>query len=270
MGWGDSTNRSQKILDESWLNQRLELFENVCFPSVINQSNINFKWLVFFDINTPEGLKKKVFKLSNEFSCFTPLFVKDSSEFYQRLQPYIQNEVRDEVSHIITTRLDNDDALEETYIETIQDNFLECDCMFFNCSKGVQLNFYKGYAYINKYNYPFSPFSSLIEKAENFKTIAARKHTDWVDMQKIIEIRKPMWVQVIHEKNMVNDFNGYIISFNLQLLKRFNIKIQKEKPNLAVKLIIILITVHKIILNDPLPKNRTLSIRFSSRDDRIT
>jgi hypothetical protein len=35
-----------------WLVHRFDLFDKFCFPSVRNQSNLNFKWLVFFDVDT--------------------------------------------------------------------------------------------------------------------------------------------------------------------------------------------------------------------------
>ena len=54
------TKNNEKVLSDSWLKDRFELFENFCFNSVKNQTNQNFKWLVFFDSNTPDNYKQKV------------------------------------------------------------------------------------------------------------------------------------------------------------------------------------------------------------------
>lgn len=42
------TKNNETLLDDSWMSERIELFKNYCFPSVVNQTNKNFKWLLFF------------------------------------------------------------------------------------------------------------------------------------------------------------------------------------------------------------------------------
>ena len=41
------------VNDLNWLKHRYYLFETFCFPSILSQTNKNFKWLVFFDKDTP-------------------------------------------------------------------------------------------------------------------------------------------------------------------------------------------------------------------------
>jgi hypothetical protein len=50
---------NNKILDESWTKHRFEIFEKYCLPWINNQTNNNFKWLFYFDINTKTPFKKK-------------------------------------------------------------------------------------------------------------------------------------------------------------------------------------------------------------------
>jgi hypothetical protein len=47
-------------LEPAWLLHRFELFDHFCYPSVRGQSNLNFKWLVLFDSNTPDSFKEKI------------------------------------------------------------------------------------------------------------------------------------------------------------------------------------------------------------------
>lgn len=48
------------VLTEKWLEERFNLFEKYCFPSVANQSIKNFYWLIFFDVSTPDIFKNEL------------------------------------------------------------------------------------------------------------------------------------------------------------------------------------------------------------------
>ena len=56
----DVTKNNEALLDEKWMDERFELFSNYCLPSVINQTNKNFKWLVFFDTSTSKIYQEKI------------------------------------------------------------------------------------------------------------------------------------------------------------------------------------------------------------------
>ncbi len=49
-----------KNCDVDFLNKRLDIFETYCMPSLKNQTNQNFQWLVLFDVNTPDVIKKRL------------------------------------------------------------------------------------------------------------------------------------------------------------------------------------------------------------------
>ena len=55
----EKANGNKPLLDDKWMEDRLELFENYCLSSIKSQSELNFTWLVFFDISTPEVFRKK-------------------------------------------------------------------------------------------------------------------------------------------------------------------------------------------------------------------
>lgn len=50
--------RETTSCDESYLSYRFNLFEQYCMPSIVQQSCQNFKWLVLFDIRTPDKFKQ--------------------------------------------------------------------------------------------------------------------------------------------------------------------------------------------------------------------
>ena len=76
-----TTKNNEKVLTEEWLKDRFDLFENFCYNSVKNQRNQNFKWLVFFDINTPDTYKQKVEKYNRDFENFHPIFIDGMDNF---------------------------------------------------------------------------------------------------------------------------------------------------------------------------------------------
>tara|TARA_B110001452_G_C15098934_1_gene383213 strand:- start:442 stop:717 length:276 start_codon:yes stop_codon:yes gene_type:complete len=67
--WNMDKNNN-KILDESWTKHRFEIFEKYFLPSINNQTNNNFKWLVYFDINTKTPFKKRIKNLELKYSFF--------------------------------------------------------------------------------------------------------------------------------------------------------------------------------------------------------
>lgn len=123
----NTTKNSEKVLSNSWLEKRFELFENFCFNSVKNQTNQNFKWLVFFDINTPDEYRIKIDSFKEKFSNFYPIFIDGMSNFLPSIVENIKK--MDENPFIITSRLDNDDCIHKDYVNTVQSYFDNQDFM---------------------------------------------------------------------------------------------------------------------------------------------
>ncbi len=63
------------IYNPEWLEDRFKRFEKYCYYSVKSSSNTNFKWLVFFDINTPDVFRAKIKEYSN-YANFIPIFIE--------------------------------------------------------------------------------------------------------------------------------------------------------------------------------------------------
>ena len=119
------TRNDDLVLSDSWIEERFELFENFCFPSVKKQTNQNFEWLVFFDINTPEKYLIKIKKFNMQFEKFHPYFIDGMDSFL----PSINEKVRelDQKQYIISSRLDNDDSIHKDYIDVVQRRFKSQD-----------------------------------------------------------------------------------------------------------------------------------------------
>ena len=120
-GW-DTSKNNIPVLTEEWLERRFKLFETFCFPSVKHQSNQNFTWFVYFDVDTPKVFKDRILGLSLGYSNFQPQFVENMQAFVPAIQEEL-NKVN--AAYIITSRIDNDDCIAYNYIADVQKRFVE-------------------------------------------------------------------------------------------------------------------------------------------------
>ena len=154
-----------EVLDDCWLEERIELFLDFCLPSVVNQSLRKFKWLVFFEKDSQPNLGRLLGYI-DRWAFIEPVFLEGYEDFQLHL-PQIIMERRDwNTEEIITTRLDNDDALHREFIKNTQEvlSIAEPDSV---------LHFPYGYCLqqgkknkLALLHYPLNQFLSLLEKVD--------------------------------------------------------------------------------------------------------
>lgn len=212
-------------LDAGWLERRFGLFERYCLPSVAEQTNRSFRWLVFMDEDTPEAYKGRIRALAEKHDFLLPQFCRgfSGSEVLQRIDA-IQASGAD---LRITSRLDNDDMLHPRYIERMQSR-ARAEASGRNLEKGFFLAFPLGCclqgrdAYIQRYRN--NPFSSYVSAPSVGKTVLDTDHRYIADMAPVVyEWHCPMWCQVIHGENVANELRGMYWPFE----RRFS---QKAAP----------------------------------------
>ncbi len=212
------------ICDDDWLNFRFDIFEKTCFNSIKNQSNLNFKWLVYFDIETPNNYKKRIESLNNDFPQFKPIYKESNQVFLNDLSKDIKGFTNKE--YIITTRIDNDDAFHYKAIEKIQEQFNYQDSIIINLPWIVCFDLLN--KKMSKHFYVSNPFISLIEKktVNTFQTVFCKAHNDWRKSHQIININdnKSYCFQLIHERNIYNQMEGDFI-YDKKITKQFNLLI---------------------------------------------
>lgn len=239
--WTKDKKRNETRTDE-WLKQRFELFEKICLPSIMNQTNQTFKWIVLFDSETPEFYKKKIQHYQNICKLFCPCFVEayKSRYFVSVFREEIQKRIEKNTNLLITTYLDNDDALHKNYIEEIKQMEVKRPT-FVSYVYGIQyyteLNIATRVPYTN--NHFISLAEPLNDNQTNFRTVYGYgSHLD-INKHKRIEtvyIKNPQqdrWIEVIHETNMDNDvkmtLDTKLIKDIDQLKKEYGIDIQLSK-----------------------------------------
>jgi hypothetical protein len=215
---------SAKRLETNWLTERLALFEQYCLPSVSGQRGADFQWLVFFDAESPAWFKTKI-------STYEPL-----------VKPiYIDGLAMDEViagkvletglvssPYLVTTRLDNDDALSNDHLASVQRTFRRQDREFIIFPFGLQS--FHGHLY-NVY-WPANPFLSLIEKVGDqgqLTTVFCVPHDRLGEANRSKRVlRSSKWLQVLHDSNHANTLRGWP-RLNSRSHPRFDV-VWPEKP----------------------------------------
>lgn len=188
---------------DEWLRERMLLFRHYCMPSFRAQSVNTFRWLVFFDSETPDWFRTEIQLAAQDL--FEPVFVE--GPFSKELLTTTIVE-RCGTPFAITTRVDNDDAVAVDFIEKIQSCFAEQESMFVNLVNGAQ--YAEGKAYLRLYTK--NPFSTLIEDISKRApvTVFVEHHYSIDDFAPVMNVRTshPMWLQVIHGGNVLNELVG--------------------------------------------------------------
>ncbi len=207
-------------LTEEWLAERFDLFQTYCLPSVVHQKNQDFYWVVFFDTDTPKKYKKLINEIATSFKNFYPLYINGYDSLLPSFKQFIQSHLEEQDDFIITSRLDNDDVLHEDFTDTVQRLAVKKHETVIDLRRGYKMDITNNFLEFRKYYFPFNQFVSLVESAEEFNTVFSRMHPDWKYSSSIIiyDIR-PLWIETIHKKNMLNN-----VSTNANLIKNVNIR----------------------------------------------
>lgn len=208
----DKSGRNIRETADQWMEHRTKIFESFCMSSVQSQTCRNFKWLVAFDRKTAGRHLEWVRHHEREDARFVPVFGSWDKANDVLYGDFFNSHIADRLEHdtqfLITTRIDNDDAMNVRYVETIQKMFCEQDFSIINFPDGYSYHFGRVY----QYQHFSSPFLSLVEKIDwsggtpRFHSVMSRKHTDFDDYSyggRFLSFG-PMWIQNIHARNACN------------------------------------------------------------------
>ena len=208
--WKTNKN-SREVLNAEWLENRIELFKRFCLPSVLGQSNKNFKWLLYFQSDPGDKVRDLIKELEG-YTFIKPLFFDGFKDFQQNSATRITDILEADTNWILTSRLDNDDALNRFFVENLQNAVDDIDknsLVYF--PKGLFLDLTEPKK-LGALDYPYNQFLSLLEPVDpqtEIRTVLDRAHDDWKDFP-VKELGDPdAWLQIVHEENMVNTFKGY-------------------------------------------------------------
>ena len=195
---------SLKRLDNTWLRERIVLFEQYCLPSIRAQQAVEFKWVIFMDAQSPQWLREKIDGYGPPLSAIYVDGPFSDSVIATRVAAsgYVS------APYLITTRLDSDDALANHHLARVQLTFCQQQREFIEYPVGLQS--FRGHLY-NVY-YPSNPFLSLIERVQDnggVTTVHCVEHDRVRTAGKVRRIVvSPQWKKVIHSANVGNTLRG--------------------------------------------------------------
>lgn len=191
-----------------WLAERFELFERICLPSVAAQTCTAFDWIIYFDEGTPEPFRERIAACQRVFpfhAYFTGLFPGSG-------WPRSVREVLGvETGLLLSTRLDNDDALAADFVERLHAAVAERGAPpgSWNFTNGFVVGSARAYALAH----PANPFFSWLEPVgPDMRTAPSIMHLDIADHGPVFQIGGPgAWAQMVHGGNVSNKLRGQLV-----------------------------------------------------------
>ena len=200
----------RKVRTNKWLEHRFSLFEKYCLPSIKCQTCQDFEWIVLFDSMTPDSFKERIAEYQKTCPQLIPVFVEPENGW--RFAEIFRDEIvkRLNAKRVLTTYLDNDDALNVRFAEDLQLRVCSLnDGTFIFYDEGYQ--YYTEGEYMMRIVYTKNHFVSVVEEG-NSNTLkgiygyGSHYYINKIEGAKIEHVRNlPMWCEVVHEKNVMND-----------------------------------------------------------------
>ncbi len=186
-----------------WLKRRFELFETYCLPSMAAQQAGSFRWLIYFDEATPKEFRERI-ETAQAAVPFDAIFVGPFRAGMAAIDVAARLDTR--TGRLVTTRLDNDDAIASDFLERIRQEASGLpDGTILNFRNGAALRDGRLYSAADESN----PFTSLVEDAADCKTIWAATHTELGSNFPLRQVvTQPCWLQVVHGENVANRIKG--------------------------------------------------------------
>jgi hypothetical protein len=193
-----------------WFNHRLSFFKKTCLPSILNQETRPDLWVIFITKN-----KNLHTQLSNETLGFDFIKIVEISQFKAFNEVVSEYLTKHNLSQSITTRLDCDDALFPEYFKTVKSISDKTSSDFlFEPTKGISIQVDEDTitraAYIQKL---LPPFLSFINRTGVNIHVFSFNHDEWPkDFRIYTQNKTPLWIQIIHENNISNQFGwGWMV-----------------------------------------------------------
>jgi hypothetical protein len=186
--------------DSDWLEHRFSLFERFCLPSVKAQTCGNFVWVIFCDPEVRLSFRERIRGYA-QWATLRPIFFRNV--FDQGMARAAVSQLAGGCSHLITSRLDNDDAICRTFVESVQKNFRGQSFEFLNFTNGYILDASEGS--LSSGRHASNAFISLVESSADSSTVYCGNHMELDRQGPISQIAHPGgWLQVVHGRNLSN------------------------------------------------------------------
>lgn len=189
-----------------WLVERVGLFERFCLPSVLAQSNRDAKWIIYFDPESPLWLKDKVSEHA-EAGYYVPVY--RASVDRAELRSDIAAQFDRPGDELLTTNLDNDDAIASDFVERLWAQPRPATSTVYYLVNGLVRSSTGVYHHYDRHN----AFVSMRSAWPDPVTCWADWHTRLNKAYPVVEVGgAPAWLQVVHGGNVTNRTRGKLVS----------------------------------------------------------
>lgn len=203
------------------MEERLSLFERFCVPSVAGQRWQDFRWLIYVARETRKAHLSELARILRGVRQVEVTPMDSWSDDWAAASVYLLGKT----PKVVTTRLDNDDALHQDFMRLVAERAAAEE-------PGTFIEFLSGYTYdlasgrLNRYQFPGNPFPSYVEwRRPTLLTVHQGNHVHLREKGKMVTIDEPTaWLQVIHGSNVMNRMHGLPVDDSGKALANFCIQ----------------------------------------------
>jgi hypothetical protein len=208
---------SEAAFDE-WIRARMPIFESVCFSSLRAQVKVPDAWLLGFDAVSPERVER-VTAMMQPFPWMRPVWQRvNSAGEHESARSSFLREIKGLLTpahrYLISTRVDNDDALGQGYVDardrfcaSVVERHPELEDFWITFPLGAQLS----PTALRLYPQNGNPFLSHCARVDDGRWTTRRTALD-ARHNRVFEegvvfkavTRAPMWLQYVHPTNVIN------------------------------------------------------------------
>lgn len=200
----DADRHGAAVRTTDWLDERCALFERFCLPSMLNQSCLEFEWLVRWE---PPADRARAERIAG-YAGHGRLRLVDAAVSFRRA---VEASLAAGDELVLTTRLDNDDALHFDALARVREAALRgpAEIAFFDLPAGYVLDAASGE--LRRSCRPSNQFLSLLEPRAGGEIRTARRigHHLAAELAPVHAVTdEPMWLEVVHGRNQANRLRG--------------------------------------------------------------
>lgn len=110
----DQKEYERRLFGKDRLNHKFDTLQKITFPSIVEQSCDDWKWLIYTSDRMPNEYMKRLRKLVKDYTKIVLITVKDFREFFEKDLSYNYD------NSFATVRIDDDDGLNKCFVEKLQ------------------------------------------------------------------------------------------------------------------------------------------------------
>jgi hypothetical protein len=216
--------RGKAIDPEQWMRHRIAVFRGICCRSLAAQEEKRFRWVILLDALTSPRDVRSIVAAAQRTAPVVPVLVDSSRPRIRALQRAVSELVLTTTEYVITTRLDNDDALGRRAIAYIQACFAGQSKQLIVFPRGFR--WCGGRLYRAWEDYDGNAFKSLVEQKTGDVLCTVYEHAcgsgGWTHVLTLH--LEPTWLATVHGFNLFNHIEDEDSVVGTERLSAFGVR----------------------------------------------